>query len=253
MRRQGTFRPQSIDEANGMFLPGSSVKKKQSRPLIHPVLSGLVLPIVLAIAGALQTQKYRFISLVSFAVLSFAVTFSPRAWTWLQQLREKRRDDKLAAQVFSDFQRFARDFGDFVSVSFGPRTLHSVLLDACHNNQDELNRIVTIGRVDALHSWHTYFLKRLIREHFDAANLELAAAELNGLINAYTSQCVHPVFEHTPATLRQVLDDRTKSELNGFQQRLVGFLQQYSHFANSTGERLHTVDFGANFPLPKPL
>ncbi len=159
----------------------------------------------------------------------------------------------MAKRAFPEFQKFVRQFGDFVD-NRRSDTLHAIAMqELCRSNASDLDKL----RVPALPlftGFCHYFAARTNRQAPSLDALEEAITEFHHLISAYNNWCVNPIFDRFPQELAPSLTPSARSSLNSFQQRFANFLDDYSDFVRGladSGTISSSVAYG--FSRPKPL
>ncbi len=239
------------------FDGGFEERADVTKPSGFDLLSKLVLPalslIPLIVAQLKQQQRAILWGLLGFAFLSLAVGFYPGLKTRTKAWIQVQRAEKEAWRRFSEFRKFVRQFGEFVSTQTNDTLHYIVSSELCRSNMSDFEKLglPTVGLFSGF--WY-HFNLRVEQQKPSLAGLRQAIQEFGNLVGTYNNNCVVMVFERLPHDVQASLTPQVKSSLNAFQQRFVRFLQSYQEFLKDLVESgVIPRESHVYFSYPKPL
>jgi len=150
----------------------------------------------------------------------------------------RRRDERVARRAFANLQKFADLFARLINTS-NTDTLQAALQKALERQQQALH----IPTNHWFESWSMHLDKRLSEDRHDLPHLLRALDEFYSLVNAYSTECVQPVFQSMSADVRQLLTAGGRAALESFRERYVGFLDRYIEYTGDLAASLTQARF----------
>jgi hypothetical protein len=219
------------------YFPG--VEPPQPDPPQRSAVWDVVIVLVtisLAVLGSVKAPSYW--AFFALAALVVASRFAGPTFRAVRHWRQRRHDERIARRGFANLQKFADLFARLINTT-NTDTLQAALQKALERQQQALH----IPTNHWFESWSMHLGKRLSEDRHDLPHLLRALDEFYSLVNAYSTECVQPVFQYMSADVRQLLTAGGRAALESFRERYVAFLDRYIEYTRDLAASLTQARF----------
>lgn len=220
------------------------------RPAVWDVLTGLV-PVALAIVALFQGEDERFWGLLALAALGISISLYRPALEATKRWLANRHDERLARRALQGLEDFVARFGELVGPDRND-TLQATLQSAFQSVA-----LPQQLRIPSVHWFNTLvgeLRERLRNDPSDLAHFVRAHGEFYTIVSAYSNQCIEPIYQSMPQDVRQILTPASRSALEAFRERYVGFRDGFVKYSNDTAGAMRAPRFHPAFVYrPQPV
>jgi hypothetical protein len=233
------------------------------KPRPIEVLQRVVVPLLAAITALisiLKDQPRVAAWAIATVLLALVSTYVPAVLNRLRGAAWQRRDERLLRSALFELRGYVMRFEQFLSFQDGTpcpyrivfaatRVVSKVAPGYASFRFDQLK----LGQPELLSHFLRNLRERCASRDMRGREVQQAFLEFQTILYCFDQSQLLPLFNNHAETLRAVLGEKARSELNAAREEYAHFFRQYCDFIRELNGRLKDKVMPPNTEVPKPL